>query len=79
MNNEKISLDEQETIIYFDYKKKEVHVYTTRNSVYNKLKRNFGDPKPSKVLGGDWYFSFNDRKKLRSVMGMNLYLPRKNK
>lgn len=73
-----IPIDEQETMITYDYKEKLFHVYTTRGSVYNKLEKKVGKPTRGNIFGADWYFPFEDRETIYSLMTMNLYLPRKN-
>lgn len=75
--NKNIPLDEQETIILYDYKERKVNIYTCKPSCRNRLEKLLG--KPHKDWGGvcDWYLSFDDRDLIRKSTNISTLLTRK--
>jgi hypothetical protein len=79
MNNQSlsISLDEQETIIHYDYKEKIVNIYTNRPSCYRNLLKLLGEPDKGNICGADWYIHFSDRKSIRKGTSISVLLMQK--
>lgn len=66
------SLDEQETIINVDYGKREVHCYTSRYAVYDRLLAKLGEPTKTfytnkKISGASWIIPFSEKKVLATI------------
>ena len=66
------SPDEQETIINVDYGKREVHCYTSRYAVYDRLLAKLGEPTKTfytdkKISGASWSIPFSDKKVLATI------------
>ena len=64
--------EEQETIINVDYGKREVHCYTSRYAVYDRLKAKIGEPTQTfytnkKISGATWIIPFSNKKLLGNV------------
>ncbi len=73
----KMPVEEQETIISFDYEQKNINIFTNRPPVLKRLISILGEPNENNIMGGSWYVSFDDRKLVRKIFSMNLYLTRK--
>lgn len=77
MSNNKY--DEQETIINIKYAESTVSIYTSRKAIITKLKSKLGEPSKTyylkkKVSGASWDISFNERKKITSVLSRPLLI-----
>jgi len=73
MKWDNIPLEEQETIINFDYYGKQVNIYTSRGIVYNKFHKKIGEPiqthtNNGKVYCADWKIPFSDRKTISKAL-----------
>ena len=71
--------EEQETQIWFDYFQKSVSIYTSKKSIYKRLEKELGTPNKidkiaGEVTGGTWVINFNDRKRLRSTIALQILL-----
>ena len=69
----KTSKEEQETIINIIYSKKELSIYTSRKSVYERIKRKLGDPNKiyytqRKITGVRWNIPLKDKKRVKIVL-----------
>lgn len=68
----KTLLEEQETINCMDYFNKSVRCYTSRFSVYNRLKAKLGEPTHTyytqgQISGAYWDIPFTDKKRMNVV------------
>lgn len=62
-----IPLEEQETTTNIDYLKKEIYLYTSRKTIYNRYYKLLGNPtniyyENNKICGAQWILPFNDKK-----------------
>ena len=60
-------LDEQETTTVIDYLKKEVTIYTSRKTIYNRYLKVLGNPTKTyttnkQISGAKWVIPFQDKK-----------------
>lgn len=75
----KTLLEEQETIINIDYFTKEVRCYTSRFSVYNRLKAKLGEPTHTyytqgQISGVYWNIAFADKKRMNVVFSKTIII-----
>lgn len=73
------SVEEQETIINIDYFSKGVRCYTSRFSVYNRLKTKLGEPTKKyytqgKICGGYWEVPFEDKKRMNVIFAKTIII-----
>ena len=66
-------IEEQETIINIDYCKKEVSLYTSRRSVYERIAKKIGQPSrryytDKKISGANWIIPFDNKKKITTIL-----------
>lgn len=74
-----MSLEEQETHIWIDYFEKKVMIYTSRQPVFNRLKKKLGEPTKvntvyGKVTSGSWNIDFKDRRAIQVVVKMGILI-----
>lgn len=60
-------IKEQETIINVDYEKKIATFYTSRKTIYSRMKKEIGEPTRvyyigKKITGATWEISFKDKR-----------------
>ena len=70
-------LEEQETHIWIDYFEKKLIIYTTRQPVFNRLKKKLGEPTKvdtinGKVISGTWQIILKDRKAIQMALKMGV-------
>lgn len=75
----KTNLEEQETIINIDYFTKSVKCYTSRSSVYNRLKAKLGEPTQTyytkkHIAGAYWDIPFKDKKRMNIVFSKTIII-----
>lgn len=84
MKWEAINLDEQETLIIYDYYEKVVSIYTSRSIVYNKILKKIGQPTKTninfgKIYSAEWIIPFQDRKKIQHAITLaNMLMVKKS-
>lgn len=74
-----ISLDEQETLLNFDYFEKKLLVYTTRQPVANRLKKKLGEPTKEtmiegKIASNEWTILFENREAIKKILSINNFV-----
>ncbi len=75
----KTNIEEQETIITVDYFTKCVKCYTSRNSVYNRLKAKLGEPTKTyyiknQINGAYWNIPFKDKKRMNIIFSKTVII-----
>lgn len=84
MQWDKVTLDEQETILSYDYYAKTFNLYTSRCVTYRKLLNQIGQPDEvymnyNKIYAASWKIPFSDRKRIRQAGKLNIVLMFKQK
>ena len=79
-----LSLEEQETLINFDYYEKKVSVFTSRGTVYKKLLKKLGLPTRTNKIEGflcdaEWIIPFKERNMISKVLTLNNLLMTKER
>lgn len=74
-----ISLEEQETHIWIDYFGKKVMIYTSRQPVFNRLKKKLGEPTKvdtinGKVISGTWQIDIKGRNTIKSMLRIGVLI-----
>lgn len=75
----KTSIEEQETTINIDYFTKSIRCYTSRNSVYNRLKAKLGEPTKTyytqkQISGAYWNIPFIDKKRMNVIFSKTIVI-----
>lgn len=73
MEFEKNYIQEQETQINIDYAERQVQLYTSKKSIYERMSKQIGQAEKiyyiqGKVSGARWIVKFADKEKLRKVL-----------
>ena len=66
-------MQEQEAIINIDYYKKEISIYTSRRTVYERITKKIGGPTKQyytdkKISAASWIIPFKDKKIITSIL-----------
>lgn len=65
--------EEQESIINIDYCKKQLYLYTSRRTVYERIVKKLGNPTTKyytnkKISGANWIIPFSDKKSITTIL-----------
>ena len=79
INFYKTSLEEQESLINIDYYGKEVIVYTSKKSIFIRIKNKIGEPSrifnvKGQISGAEWRIPFKEKKKITSILSRHLLI-----
>lgn len=70
-------LEEQETHVWIDYFDRKINIYTSRQPVFNRLKKKLGEPtkidtRKGEVTSGKWEIDIEDKKTISSVLNRTI-------
>lgn len=73
MEFEKNYIQEQETQINIDYAERQVQLYTSKKSIYERMTKQIGEAAKiyyihGKISGAEWIIPYADKEKLRKVL-----------
>lgn len=70
-------IEEQETIVNLDYYSKELHIYSSRKAIIQRLYKKLGEPTRTHYIdkaltGASWKIPFSDKKRMTIALSKPL-------